>query len=269
MINLKEMVVLDLDGTLLNSEDKVSINSKKYLKKLKDLGYIIVIASGRIYESVRYVLEDFDYVNYVITDAGVSCYDTRDDKCIFSNPIMNKTLNNFIKYYDEDCIYMDFCAKNKIYKFSKEIVDLYFIENVKNWENFISNHEDIAHISLNIKTNEKALSLASKLETIFPELSINIMQDSFSDKKWIETTVKGCSKYKAIISLANYLGIDDNKIVAFGDGLNDIDMIKNCKVGVAMNNALPVVKECANYITNYNNNDDGVIEFLREYLNVE
>ena len=36
-----------------------------------------------------------------------------------------------------------------------------------------------------------------------------------------------------------------------------------------MNNALPVVKECANYITNYNNNDDGVIEFLREYLNVE
>ena len=54
------MIVLDLDGALLNSEKKVSEMSKKNLKKLKDLGYIIVIASGRIYESVIMHLMDLN-----------------------------------------------------------------------------------------------------------------------------------------------------------------------------------------------------------------
>ena len=81
------MIVLDLDGTLLNSEKKVSEISKKYLKKLKDLGYIIVIASGRIYESVNNALDGFEYVNYIITDTGASCYDVRNGSTIFNTPI--------------------------------------------------------------------------------------------------------------------------------------------------------------------------------------
>ena len=57
MISLVKMIVLDLDGTLLNSERKVSEKSKKYIKKLKDMGYIVVIATGRIYESINYAID--------------------------------------------------------------------------------------------------------------------------------------------------------------------------------------------------------------------
>ena len=46
-------------------------------------------------------------------------------------------------------------------------------------------------------------------------------------------------------------------------------MIKNCGIGVALSNALPLVKESANFITTYNHENDGVIEFLKEYLNIE
>ena len=80
---------------------------------------------------------------------------------------------------------------------------------------------------------------------------------------------KGCTKYKAIAELANYLNINNDEIIAFGDGLNDIDMLKKCGTGVALSNALPVVKENANFVTIYDHNHDGVIEFLKEYLNVE
>ena len=92
---------------------------------------------------------------------------------------------------------------------------------------------------------------------------------SFSDRKWIETIKKGCTKYTAISQLANHLNINNDEIIAFGDGLNDIDMIKNCGIGVALSNALPLVKESANFITTYNHENDGVIEFLKEYLNIE
>ena len=60
--------------------------------------------------------------------------------------------------------------------------------------------------------------------------------------------------------------ISNENIIAFGDGLNDIEMLKKCGVGVAMKNALPEVKEQADCITSETNNQNGVVEFLKEYL---
>ena len=263
------MIVLDLDGTLLNSEKKVSEKSKKYLKKLKDLGYIIVIATGRIYESVKEAIDGFEYVNYVITDTGASCYDTSDGHTIFNNPIGLDIAKKFKKFYNDNCVFIDICDKHTIYKHSDINEDYYFIETTKDWDYIFSNCKEISHISVSMKTNEQVMELYSKLQEDIPELDINIMQDSFSDRKWIETIKKGCTKYNAISELANYLNINNNEIIAFGDGLNDIDMLKKCGTGVALSNALPVVKENANFVTTYDHNNNGVIEFLKVYLNVE
>lgn len=269
MISLIKMIVLDLDGTLLNSERKVSEISRNYLKKLKKMGYIIVIATGRIYESINYVINGFDCVNYVITDTGASCYDTCDGHTIFNHPIELETAKKFKKFYNDDCVYIDVCDKNTIYKYSDIDEDYYYIETTKNWNYIFNNCKEISHVSISMKTNEQVIDLYNKLKEDIPELDINIMQDSFSSIKWIETIKKGCTKYKAISELADYLNIKNEEIIAFGDGLNDIDMIKKCGIGVALSNALPIVKENANFITTYDHNHNGVIEFLKEYLNVE
>lgn len=263
------MIVLDLDGTLLNSERKVSEKSKNYLKKLKEMGYIIVIATGRIYESINYVINGFDCVNYVITDTGASCYDTSNDKVIFNNPIEVETAKKFKKYYNDNCVFIDICDKHTIYRYSDEDEDYHFIDTTKDWNYMFNNCKYISHISISMKTNEQVMELYNKLRVDISELDINIMQDSFADSKWIETIKKGCTKYKAIAELAQYLNINNDEIIAFGDGLNDIDMIKKCGTGVALSNALPVVKENADFVTKYDHNHDGVIEFLKEYLNVE
>lgn len=120
-----------------------------------------------------------------------------------------------------------------------------------------------------MKTNEQVMELYDKLKNNIKELDVHIMQDSFGERKWIEIMKKGCTKYKAIEKLSKYLKVKNDEIIAFGDGLNDIDMIKKCGIGVALSNALPIVKENANFVTTYDHNHDGVIEFLKEYLNVE
>ena len=56
--------------------------------------------------------------------------------------------------------------------------------------------------------------------------------------------------------------------MAFGDGLNDIEMLQKCGCGVALSNALPEVKKVANDLTIYDHNNDGVIEYLKEHLDV-
>lgn len=262
------MIVLDLDGTLLNNEKKVTDRSKNYLKKLKDMGYIIVIATGRIYESVNDVTDGFDFVNYVITDTGASCYDTFDGHTIFNNPIELETIKKFQKYYNDNCMFIDVCDKYKIYKYSDIVEDCYYIDTTKDWNYIFNNCKEIFHISIRMKTNERIMEIYNELKENVPELDINIMQDSFSDVKWIETLKKGCTKYRAITELANYLNIANDEIMAFGDGLNDIDMLKKCGIGVALNNTLSVVKENANFVTTYDHNHDGVIEFLKEYLDI-
>ena len=100
----------------------------------------------------------------------------------------------------------------------------------------------------------------------FPMLKVEIMQDSFGEVKWLEIAQNGVEKYKGIAEVAKLEGILNENIIAFGDGLNDVEMLKKCGVGVAMQNALPEVKEQADYITSRTNNENGVVEFLKEYL---
>ena len=82
-----KMIVFDLDGTLLRSNKTISDRSRLYLKDLKEQGYVTVIATGRMYESMRDVVKDFEFVDYIITDAGAMCYDASDSKIVFSNSI--------------------------------------------------------------------------------------------------------------------------------------------------------------------------------------
>ena len=79
---MKKMIVVDLDGTLLNENKQVSENSIRYLKKLKEEGYVITIATGRIFTSILKATNNALFANYIITDTGASCYDT-NHKVIF------------------------------------------------------------------------------------------------------------------------------------------------------------------------------------------
>ena len=89
-----------------------------------------------------------------------------------------------------------------------------------------------------------------------------VMQDSFSDQKWITIMNKEVNKFNGIKLLSNKLNIDNSEIIAFGDGLNDIEMLENVGCGVAMYNALENVKKVCKDITKFDNSNDGVIKYL-------
>lgn len=97
------------------------------------------------------------------------------------------------------------------------------------------------------------------------DLELLVMQDSFGTEKCLEIFDGGVSKYNAIKLIMEKENIKNEDVIAFGDGLNDVDMIKLSGIGVAMGNALDEVKEASDYIT-ISHNDDGVIYFLRGYL---
>ena len=77
---------------------------------------------------------------------------------------------------------------------------------------------------------------------------------------------KNDNKYNGLCILKEKLGINNNDIIAFGDGLNDVVMIENVGFGVAMKNALKEVKNNADAVTFEDNNNDGVVNYLKSIL---
>lgn len=263
-----KMIVVDLDGTILDKNREISESTKEYLKMLKGKGYIITIATGRIYALALKATDGAEFANYIISDTGTCVYDRSNDNPIFKNVIAKNTLSKLFNYYSDRCHYIDFCNKDTIYKYSDEIENNEIIKTVKDKDYILNNCTDISHICISMKSNEEVISVYNKMTKEIPELETIIMQDSFLDRKWIDAMPKGCSKYNKIKMLSEYLGISNNEIIAFGDGLNDIEMLEKCGYGVALQNALPEVKKVADEVTVYDHNHDGVIKYLKEHLNV-
>lgn len=264
-----KMIVVDLDGTLLNEHGKTSYDTKNYLTKLKNNGYIVTIATGRIYASALNATDGAEFANYIISDTGTCVYDISKGIPIFKKLIKKETAEKIFKYYNENCRHIYICDKKTFYKYSDEIENSSVVKTIKDKDTILNNCEDISHISIAMKNNDNVMKLYEELLIDIPEVDIIVMQDSFSDRKWIEIMPKDCSKYNAIKLLSDYLNIDNDKIIAFGDGLNDVEMLEKCGHGVALQNALPEVKKIADEITNYDNKHDGVIRYLMEYLDVK
>lgn len=260
----KKMIVVDLDGTLLNINEECSRKTKKYLKKLKDLGYVIVIATGRILRSAIEVTDGAEFANYVIANAGALVYDMDNKRIVMKNSISVDDARKICSSYSDEIRYINICDLYYHYRYMYDgSINLLFDRKVNDLDRFINNCDDILHMTVKLKSND----LVNKYYDMLSDnnLEILVMQDSFTDQKWLEIFSKGVSKYNAIRLIMNLENIDNSDVIAFGDGLNDVDMINMSGVGVAMENALDDVKNVSDYIT-ISHNDDGVIYFLKRYL---
>lgn len=264
-MNGKKMIVVDLDGTLLNINGGCSRNTKKYLDKLKNLGYVIVIATGRVLGDAVSVTDGASFANYVISSSGGLIYDMDKKKIIFKNEISKSEIKRIIGYYNDDIDYVTMCDLYCYNRYGSNIskMDLFYDKRIDNIDKFIVDCDSIFHMIVKFKDS----SLVDKYYSLFDNecIDVLVMQDSFASKKWLEIFGEGVSKYNAIKRIMEIENIDNSDVISFGDGRNDIEMIKCSGIGVAMGNALDDVKMVSDFVT-ISHNDDGVIYFLEKYL---
>lgn len=256
---MKKLITVDLDGTLLTKNGKASKNTMTYLEKLKKDGHIITIATGRRFASALSATENAYFANYVICHGGSLIYNTTTHEFIYKDVIKKDLIENICMFYNKYSSII-LCTTDKIYKIESKKEN--FIDVVNN---ILLKCDDILHIVINLKDVEDAKTVRNFFNNKIPELEFLIMQDSFSNNKYFDIFIKGNSKYNSILKVANLENMTEDDIICFGDGLNDVDMLKNAKVGVAMGNALNEVKKVADFITN-SNDEDGIISFLEMFL---
>ncbi|MCM2531239.1 Cof-type HAD-IIB family hydrolase [Neobacillus pocheonensis] len=251
----KRMIFFDIDGTLLNHDKKLPKSTKEAITRLKELGHELAIATGRAPFMFKELREELDIDTYVSFNGQYVVY---KGKPVFQNPLDQEELYHITK----------FAEKN-----NHPII----YQNHEKMHASVKSHPYIDNGIGSLKIKEKAIydPLYYQGREIYQSLlfCMEEEEDFYRDKfkkfefiRWHEFSMDvlpaGGSKAKGIEVLINYLNISMDQVYAFGDGLNDIEMLSFVKNSVAMGNAEQQVKEVAKYVTK-NVDEDGILRGLQ------
>jgi Cof subfamily protein (haloacid dehalogenase superfamily) len=255
MSNIK-MIVMDLDGTLLTDEKNISNYTLSILEKCKNIGIKIVIATARSERSSKRFTDILE-PDYIILNGGVLVKD--DKKIICRRLLPKKTASKII---------------NEIYQ-NKNVgeikveteTDYYLIcddeqkdnQSVDNKYSYLTIKEGIQSDLIKIRAEFYDENIIKTLTKKYTECEVT----GFTGEKWYRIVNKGANKINGIKSLMKETNISMENIIAFGDDYNDMEMIRECGVGIAMENGIDEIKRSAKYICG-NNNEDGVGKWIEK-----
>lgn len=265
-MNKKYIITLDLDNTLLNTKGKITTKTKKYLKELHNNGHIIVIATGRIFDTCYEIISKLDFINYMITDTGSLIYEIKDKKVVYKKKLSKENIKSLIDLYDDSFEYVEFSDEHYYYKYSKkEIKHFGLSRSIENINDFIKNNV-IIHSTIKLVNQNENYKIIEKINSEFKDLTAFEMKSESGNTRWIEIVRKNVSKFSAIKQVSKIEKIRITNTISFGDNYNDLEMIEKSKYGVAMGNAPDNIKDNASYITK-TCDEDGVEFYLRRFFN--
>ena len=258
-----KLIAMDFDGTLLRDDKTISENTKTILKLYRNLGYLIVGVTARNLNSAKDVVS-IDIFNYLIINNGVSIYNVNDDSMIYQGTIDINDAKDITNGIEDYCDQIDYITDNIYYTYlQKKKSNLDFIKDIDSIDEI---DEQVARMNLFLKDKSKVNDYYELIKARYKDINCFIMQDSGSTDKWLVLNPKGVNKANTLKELGKMENISLDEMIFFGDGLNDLEVMKEVGLSVAMGNALEVIKENAKDIAK-SNNEDGIVDFLDKKLN--
>ncbi len=274
-----KMVVLDLDGTLLNDEKTISDKNAHILNELHKQGVHIVIATGRNYYMAKISIEGIKLTEPVIlANNGAVVRRYVNDEFIESNyldfSIFEKIYEQGLKHGLNPIIHVDEYHKGYdiIYECEnyEEVYRGYIKKDYKRTKHQKFKEEEIKNILSVCYFNEyqKLLEFKNEIEKIPGEFNI-ILNQNLRNWSLLELlNINGC-KWRALKKYIDSIGIDAAQVIAMGDDNNDIELIKNSGFGIAMKNATDKLKNAADSISRFSNDESGVYYELSEIFKIK
>ena len=264
-----KLIALDLDGTLLTTDKKLTERTKSMLKAAREQGVKVVLTTGRPLKAMDFFLKelgtDGHEDEYTITfNGGLVQKNTGEilDKTVFS-------IDDVSRIYEETeklNIPLDAISEGIVYQIQSDQESLYAQFNPA--LTFVPTaFEDL---SSQITYNKCVTAFPQELldaaiQKISPEL-FDKYEIFKSRELLLEWSLKNVHKATGLAKLIDHLGIDRSQVMACGDEANDLSMIEWAGLGVAMQNAVPEVKAVANVVTPMTNDEEAVAWAIEKYV---
>ncbi|WP_309122708.1 Cof-type HAD-IIB family hydrolase [Paenibacillus sp.] len=239
-----KLLALDMDGTLLNEKSEISGENERWIREAIAQGIVVCFATGRGYPSALPYAEQLGLASpMVLVNGGEVWASPNELRARHTMPAAEvAALREIALRYDT--WYWGYSVE-RVYNRNEWIEDPYGTE----WLKFGYYTED-------------ASALASVAEAI---KGVGTFETTNSHPCNIELNPLGVSKASGLRQVCEMLGIGMHEIVACGDSLNDVAMIREAGLGVAMGNAQDAVKRIADEVT-LTNDEDGVAHVIRTFM---
>lgn len=247
--------MFDIDGTLLDHDKKLPISAKEAIRSLKEAGHEVAIATGRAPYFIKDIREELEIDSFVCFNGQ---YVEIENEIIYKNPIDKELLMHLSDYSITNAhplVYMgdEFMKSNIGYHSEIE-------------ESLTSLNIDTAQIEMNANYYNdteiyQTLLYCKEHEESFYRNNLGNLNFIRWHEYSMDVLPLGGSKAKGIEKFIEKKGFRKEQVYAFGDNLNDIEMLQYVGHGVAMGNAPEIVKNAARYITK-DVSEDGIAHGL-------
>ncbi|WP_318615744.1 Cof-type HAD-IIB family hydrolase [Sporosarcina sp. YIM B06819] len=264
------LIVLDLDGTLLTDEKIISDKTALTLKKAEEQGHHVMIATGRPYRASEVYYRQLGLQTPIVNFNGAFVHhpDNQSWQTIhetISLPVVKEVVDalqqfpirNIVAEVMDD-VYMHY--------HDEKLLDIFSYGNPHIMKGDIRNHLQVNPTSLLIQAEEQSVDA---IRRHLGEVHAEVIDHRRWGAPWhvIEVIRHGLHKAVGISHVAKWMDIPQERIIAFGDEDNDLEMIDYAGVGVAMGNAIDRLKSIADEVT-ATNNEDGIAQVLQERLHL-
>lgn len=244
-----KMIVTDLDDTILHKDKSISEYTKLVLRQCREKGIKVVAATARYLLAAEEYLQYFDYM---ISNDGAITY--QNGRYLYGKAINQKVIDWIIGNARKEVV---FVTKENVYHNVKELKKTDPLNKGVYVDKFTGFQKNV------FKVITQKENLNDYIRKISKECGCRIIE--YRDGDWASIVNNDVNKFNAVLELGDYLGVEMRQVVAFGDDNNDLEMIKQCGLGVVVENGMESVKNITNAITQCND-ADGVAKYIKNKI---
>ena len=267
-----ELVVFDVDGTLVNDEGEIGDKTRQLILSLKKCGVLFSFASGRLHSALLPLAEDLKIYSPLISLDGSAIKSVSGKYFVYRSFLKQSQVKKAIEYSEKYLLNIALCHTEAIYFTEQNSVIPKLMDKFGAVYEEVNSYDDLKTKTLEIVfagDNRRAVEFVrDKLS--FP-LTFGTSVSFFRSQThegiyYLEVRRSGSSKGKAMQRLLKYLKIKESRTAVLGDWYNDLSLFKTKGLKIAVSNAIPELKKDADYVLTKSNNEEGVVEFLEALL---
>lgn len=265
----KKILILDIDGTLVNSKKEITPETLKYLTMIQEQGHIVALASGRPYPGMKQYVEALSLEKnggYVLAFNGGMVIECASGRVVYKNAIPSRYAKPLYDFAIENHIGMVTYDGNKVitgtdtdeymeFEARLNYMELCRVDDFCGYVDF-----DMIKCLMTAEPEHAEVCEKKLRDMLSPQLNVFRSEPFF-----IEITTNGVDKAESVARLLEILGMKREQCICCGDGFNDKTMVEYAGIGVAMGNAQDVVKEVADYVT-ASCDEDGIVEVIKRFV---
>lgn len=266
-----DMLVLDVDGTLVGSNKQISDNTRDAIIDAQKRGKVIAIASGRSIAGIRKTAANISleqYSGYVIAYNGTTVVNCKTGECIYNQMVSPELIKPVLEAAKKVGAAIVVYNDNTREMISGNGLNEYLKIDAQACDVIIREVNDFAK-AINFPFNKFLLSGTpehmAEVEKIMDKEFGDRLNVFRSDPYYVELLPRYVDKGVAVEKLAKHLDMQREKVICIGDSYNDLPMLRYAGMGVAMGNAQKEVKDMADYVTT-SNDEDGIVNVIKKFM---